>query len=291
MCGIAGILDLKQRPVARRDLVRMTDAIAHRGPDGEGHHTDGPLGLGHRRLAVLDLSAAGRQPMASESGRYVLTYNGEIYNFADLRLELQTLGHRFNSQTDTEVLLCAFEEWGESCIERLNGMFAFAIWDMKERSLLLVRDRYGIKPLYYHHDGNAFVFASEVKALLTHPDISTRVCSEALSEYFTFQNIFTDLTLFDGVRLLPAGCTMRIDAKGRAPVQRRYWDYRFDSSGFDMSAEDATAQVRYLFEQAVTRQLVADVPVGSYLSGGIDSGAITAVASRHIPRLHTFTGG
>ncbi len=292
VCGIAGIVDLRGRPVSRQQLVRMTDVMAHRGPDGEGHYTDGPVGLGHRRLAVLDLSPAGRQPMQNESGELVLIYNGEIYNYQQLRGELQAQGYCFHSQTDSEVLLKAYDAWGERCLEKLNGMYAFAIWNRPRQQLFLARDPCGVKPLYYFYGDRLFLFASEIKALLTHDGLSARVCPEGLSEYFTFQNILSDRTLFDGVRLLPPGCTLRIDLREADGLQqRRYWDFRFDHSGFDASDEETIERLSGLFEQAVTRQLVADVPVGTYLSGGLDSGSITAVAARHIRRLHTFTAG
>lgn len=298
MCGIVGVCNLNGEPVPARLLKRMTDIIAHRGPDGEGHYTDGPVGLGHRRLAIIDLSPAGQQPMANETGEVVITYNGEIYNFQQLRVELRALGHRFQSQTDSEVVVHAYEEWGERCVERFNGMFAFAIYDRRPQAmrkggrLFLARDRYGIKPLYYYHDHGVFLFASEIKALLQHPAVKARVCYPVLSEYFTFQNIFSDLTLFEGIRLLPPGCTLTVDpTTGQSVRQSRYWDYYFCADSFAFSLEECAEELYHLFDQAVTRQLVADVPVGSYLSGGMDSGSITAVASRHIPRIHTFTGG
>ena len=301
MCGIAGIYNLTGEPLPTSLLKTMTDAIAHRGPDGDGFYIDGNVGLGHRRLAIIDLSPAGRQPMANESADVIITYNGEVYNFQELQVELQALGHRFQSKTDSEVVVHAYEEWGESCVERFNGMFAFAIYDRRPRAgdaqhaagrLFLARDRYGVKPLYYYHNDGVFLFASEIKALLKHPAVETRVSRGALSEYFTFQNIFSDHTLFDGIRLLPAGCTMTIDADDAQPVrQRRYWDYRFSPDNSIGSEEECAEELYRLFVQAVTRQLVSDVPVGSYLSGGMDSGSITAVAGRHIPRLHTFSGG
>ena len=211
------------------------------------------------------------------------------------------MGHRFQSKTDSEVVVHAYEEWGESCVERFNGMFAFAIYDRRPKAngaphangrLFLARDRYGIKPLYYYHAGGVFLFASEIKALLKHPAVQARVSKAALSEYFTFQNIFSDLTLFEGIRLVPAGCTMMIDASAPEHVrQKRFWDYRLRPDDTIGSQEECAAELYRLFEKAVTRQLISDVPVGSYLSGGMDSGSITAVATRHIPRLHTFCGG
>ena len=194
MCGVAGLLNLDGRPAETGVLKRMTDAIAHRGPDGEGHYTDGSLGLGHRRLAIIDLSPAGRQPMATRDGRYVVSYNGELYNFRELRKELEGLGHAFISRSDTEVLLAAWAQWGVQALDRFNGMFAFALWDKREKTLTLVRDRYGVKPLYYARAGNAFLFGSEVKAILAHGAYRTQIDKEALLEYFTFQNFFTDRT-------------------------------------------------------------------------------------------------
>ena len=290
MCGIAGILNTDGAPASPVLLRRMTDAIAHRGPDGEGSYVDGNLALGHRRLAIIDLSPAGHQPMATRDGRYVLSYNGEIYNFSELRVELEALGHQFHSRTDTEVLLEGYAHWGLKVLDRLNGMFAFALWDKAERQLLIARDRYGIKPVYYTQVGNAFLFGSEVKAMLAHPACRAVVDRKALLEYFTFQNFFTDRTLFDDVRILPAGHWMKVGANGRRVVQQ-YWDFHFQEPASPASREEYVEELDRLFTQAVTRQLVSDVDVGSYLSGGMDSGSITAVAASQLPYLKTFTVG
>lgn len=301
MCGIAGIYNFNGEPVSDALLKRMTDRIAHRGPDGEGYFQEGPIGFGHRRLAIIDLSPTGRQPMTNKSGDVVITYNGEIYNYRELRRELEQRGWQFRSQSDTEVIIHAYEEWGERFVERLNGMFAFAIYDRRPHEgaggrnggkLFIARDRFGIKPLYYFEGGGAFLFASEIKALLEHPAASVRICYPALGEYFTFQNIFSDMTLFEGVRLLPPGCTLSLPlSEGARLEQNRYWDYHFGNDEFNLSFEECAEELHRLFDQGVTRQLVSDVPVGSYLSGGMDSGSITAVAARHIPRIHTFSGG
>jgi asparagine synthase (glutamine-hydrolysing) len=292
VCGIVGVCNLNGEPVPSELIVRLTALIAHRGPDGEGVHVDGAVGLGHRRLAIIDLSAAGNQPMANETGDVVLDYNGEIYNFQQLRVELESLGHIFRSHTDSEVVVHAYEEWGNACVDRFDGMFAFALWDRNRRRLFLARDRFGVKPLYWHLRNGLFVFASEIKAILAHPRVSREVCYPALNEYFTFQNVLTDATLFEGIRLLPPGCMLTLDVReGAEPRIERYWDYPFPSEPAELSSKEATDQLYEMFLDAVTRQLVSDVPVGSYLSGGMDSGSITAIAARTVPRLSTFTGG
>jgi len=294
MCGIAGACHFDGAPVSQDIIARMTAAVAHRGPDGCNLLVDGPVGVGHRRLAIIDLECGG-QPMPIDDGGIVVIHNGEIYNFRELRKELETLGHRFVSRSDTEVIGHAYQQWGEACVHRFNGMFAFVIWDRRAESgkgrLFVARDRYGVKPFYYHATAKAFIFASEIKAILAHPSYRMSLSLPALNEYFTFQNIFTDLTLFEGVKLLPAGCTLSVDVASGTVTQRRYWDYRFASGGESIDPRAASEELLRLFEQAVERQLVSDVPVGAYLSGGMDSGSITAVASRSLPRMRTFTGG
>lgn len=289
MCGICGVLNFDGAPVSRAVLKAMTDAIAHRGPDGEGQFAEAGAGLGHRRLAIIDLTDAASQPMETRDGRYVISYNGEVYNFRELRTELEAAGRKFVSRSDTEVVLAAVAEWGVKALNRFNGMFAFAIWDRKTRELLLARDRYGIKPLYYTLVGKTLLFASEIKAFLPHPGFRVGLDPEALLEYFTFQNLFTDKSLFKGVRMLPAGCYLRIST-GLDSV-RRYWDFTFSEPETRRSEEDYVAEVDDLFQAAVRRQLVSDVPISAYLSGGIDSGSITAIAARHEPDLKSFTVG
>lgn len=292
MCGILGIGDRKGTPVAPPLLHRMTNIIAHRGPDATGELIDGPVGLGHRRLSIIDLSPLGRQPMGNEDGSVVIVYNGELYNYQPLRVELEAKGHKFHSQTDTEVLIHAYEEWGADSLKRFNGMFAYAIWDKPRQRLFLARDRYGIKPLYWYYKDGLLIFSSEIKSILEHPAVSRRICYQALDEYFSFQNVFSDRTMFDGIRLLPAASTLTFDLKGTgAPRVQSYWDYPFDRPKLTASKEELEEELHRLFVQAVTRQLMSDVPVGSYLSGGMDSGSITSIAARHLPRLTTFTGG
>lgn len=290
MCGIAGILNLNGEPVSPVLLRRMTDAIAHRGPDGEGSFTDGAVGLGHRRLAIIDLSPAGHQPMATPDGRLVIAYNGEVYNFQELRLELESRGYQFRSRTDTEVVLHAYALWGPECVHRFNGMFAFVIWDNLRQELFLARDRYGIKPLYHAQQDGVFAFASEAKAILAHPSFRAVVDKDALVEYFTFQNFFTDRTLFQGIRLFPAG-HWATRSLGSGLEFKRYWDYQFSEPDCPADAGEYLEELDRLFRQAVNRQLVSDVDVGAYLSGGMDSGSITAVAASQLPYIKTFTCG
>lgn len=289
MCGVTGIFHLNGERVDPVKLHAMTDAIAHRGPDGEGWFTDGPLGVGHRRLAVIDRTNAADQPMSTPDGRYVLSYNGEVYNFRELRPELEALGVRFKSHGDTEVVLHALAFWGREALSRFNGMFALAFWDRDERTLLLARDRYGIKPMYYLELGTTFLFGSEIKALLAHPGYRVEVDREALVEYFTFQNFFTSRTLFRGVSLLPAGAVLEVGDRVGEP--QRYWDFNFCEPAEPTTEQEYLEELDRLFRRAVNRQLVADVPVGSYLSGGTDSGSIAALAASEIEWLHTFTVG
>lgn len=279
-------------------MQRMTDAIAHRGPDGEGQWVEGPVAVGHRRLSIIDLSDAGRQPMATEDGRYVLTFNGEIYNFRELRTELQAKGVRFSSQTDTEVVLKGVSVWGiEQTLLRLNGMFAFAMYDCFDKRLILARDRFGVKPLYYAIAGQTLLFGSEIKAILEHKDYRSSINLEGLAEYLTFQNFLTDKTLFEGVRLLPAGTYAEVqlgthlNGSGLTKQTIRYWDFKFEEPGNPHDEQDYLAELKELFVQAVNRQLVADVDISAYLSGGMDSGSITAVASTQLDNMRTFTCG
>jgi asparagine synthase (glutamine-hydrolysing) len=292
MCGVAGIFNLSGEPVSPVLLRRMTDEVVHRGPDGEGFFIDSFIGLGHRRLSIIDLSPAGHQPMISRDGQIVLTYNGEVYNFQELRLELESLGHQFRSKTDSEVVLNAWAEWGKDCVGRFNGMFAFAVWDKREQALFLVRDRYGIKPLYYTYSGQSFLFGSEQKAILCHPAVKRDLDRECLLEYFTFQNIFTDRTLLKGIRLLPAASIAKIELGGNGvPVIHRYWDFCFHEPNEQVDIREYREELDRLMRQAVSRQLISDVELGAYLSGGMDSGTLTALAARELPYIKTFTCG
>jgi asparagine synthase (glutamine-hydrolysing) len=291
MCGFAAIVDRDIGPEQMREQLEvMTQAIAHRGPDGAGVHVDSPVGLGARRLAIIDLSAAASQPLISGRRGAAVVHNGEIYNFRELRRELEELGHQFRSRSDTEVVAQAYDEWGPACVEQLEGMFAFAVWDTDASRLLIARDRFGVKPVYWHWRDDRLVVASEVKALLAHPAMQARLSPAALTEYLTFQNILSDLTLFEGIRLLPPGCMLIHEPSGGPPRVTQYWDYR-PGEPLRLSEGAASERLEELVGAAVTRQLVSDVEVGAYLSGGLDSGYISTVASRHVPRLSTFTAG
>lgn len=293
MCGVAGLVNLSGLPVAPNVLQRMTDAIAHRGPDGEGHWIEGNIGLGHRRLAILDLSHSGHQPMISTDGRWVLSFNGEVYNFRELRKELESLGYSFRSRTDSEVVLNSLAQWGPEALLKFNGMFALALWDRTQRKLLLARDRYGIKPLYYSSRSGCFSFASEQKAIIAQPNYLRTLNTRALLEYFTFQNIFTDQTLVEGIHLLPAGNYVTLTTAGSHHQVKihRYWDYHFTEPDKKQDPSEYVEELDRLFMQAVDRQLVSDVELGAYLSGGMDSGSISAIAGRSIPFLKSFTCG
>ena len=294
MCGITGLINLDGAPVSSVLLKKMTDAIAHRGPDGEGHWIEGAVGLGHRRLSIIDLSPAGHQPMISADHRFVLSYNGEVYNYKELRTELEAEGVWFRSQTDSEVVLYALARWGTDALLRFNGMFALALWDRQEQQLLLARDRYGIKPLYYARQGQTFSFGSEQKAILEQSQFERKLNKPALLEYFTFQNIFTDQTLLEDIYLLPAGHYATLDV-GKEPnvnfVRQQYWDYLFREPERPVDKQEYLEELDRLFRQAVNRQLVSDVELGAYLSGGMDSGSITAIAAREFTYLKTFTCG
>ena len=289
MCGIAGIINIDGRPADPQIIVAMRDALAHRGPDDDGLYSDGEVGLGHRRLSIIDLSRAANQPMLSPDRRIAIVFNGEIYNFRALRRELEGLGWTFRTQSDTEVLIAGYSIWGiRDLARRIDGMAAFALWDAALRRLHLVRDRFGVKPLYLWRQGASLVFASEIKAFLVHPDFKVSVNEFALREYFTFQNLFRSHTLFAGVEHLPPATILTIDARGERC--ETYWDYNF-SNPEPADPDAAVAKLEELMGDAVERQLVSDVPVGAYLSGGMDSSAIVALASRSVPRLQTFTAG
>ena len=277
MCGIAGRINyVSERPVSAALVQGMCDLIAHRGPDGSGVWTRNHAGLGHRRLAIIDLSEAGAQPMSTADGQIWLTFNGEIYNFLELRAELEARGHRFRSHTDSEVILYAYREYGVECISRLRGMFAFAIWDEPRRRLLVARDRLGKKPLFYTNDADGLAFASEPKAFLADPSFSSTPNPAALSAYLTYQYVPAPMSAFEGVHKLPPAHYLLVE-DGRVTV-RRYWKLSYGTKR-NITEAEAVDELRSRLREAVRIRLVSDVPLGAFLSGGIDSGAIVALMS------------
>jgi asparagine synthase (glutamine-hydrolysing) len=290
MCGICGVFDRGGSPVTAALVERMNDAIRHRGPDGDGLFVDGPIGLGHRRLSIIDLSETGRQPMSNGDGTTWITYNGEMYNYRELRAELLSLGWTFRSTSDTEVLLRAYEQWGPACLERVRGMFAFAIWDGRQRTLFLARDRIGIKPLYYHLTDAALLFASEIKALLRSPVVPRAVDPVGLNNYLTFGHSVGSDTMYAGIRKLPPGHHLLCTADRTQIV--KYWDLGAVAQRRGAREEECAEEVRERLADAVRCHMVSDVPVGAFLSGGIDSSAIVAMMSRFSDRpIQTFAAG
>jgi asparagine synthase (glutamine-hydrolysing) len=294
MCGIAGLMRLGP-PVERWDaalLDRMTDVVAHRGPDDRGTWCDNRVALGHRRLSVLDLTSAGHQPMGSEDGQVQITYNGELYNFADLkkRFALEQRGHVFRSRTDTEVLVHLYEELGAAMGEHLNGMFAMAIWDRRAQLLHLVRDPYGVKPLFYQQDGEYFRFGSEIKCILADPRVRRRASLQALHDFLTFDYVPGPQTAFEDIQEVPPGHWLTVDPQGHIRAHR-YWDASWTVDD-GMTLATASGRALELMDRAVERQLVADVPVGVMLSGGMDSSALVALMRRHVTGpLRTYSVG
>ena len=291
MCGIVGFINLDGSPASPAILKKMTDEIYHRGPDGEGHWVKDNVAIGHRRLSIIDLTNAGYQPMSSRDGRYILSYNGEIYNFKELRSFLKTKGYTFNSNTDTEVVLLSLVHWGIEALNKFNGMFAFAFYDNLKKELIIARDRYGIKPLYYSIYDKIFSFGSEQKSIILQPSFSKKIDLPALMEYLTFQNIFTDRTLLKNINILPAGHFGVFKHKDKNITLKKFWDFKFEEPNNKLKKSEYLEELRFLFKQAVKRQLVSDVELGCYLSGGMDSGAITAIASKSYLNLKTFTCG
>jgi asparagine synthase (glutamine-hydrolysing) len=287
MCGICGIVARDPRATVDQAAVdRMTCVLRHRGPDATATRIDGPAGLGHTRLSIIDLSDAGRQPMSNEDGRYTIVFNGEIYNYVELRERLQSR-HTFTSHTDTEVILHLFEEEGADCVRSLNGMFAFAIWDARERTLFGARDRLGIKPFYYALDGSRFLFASEIKSILAAP-FPADIDRAGIADYLTFQFCLGDKTLFSNVRKLLPGHTILV-TPGGVDV-RRYWepDYTVDTA---RTPAQFLQELKTLLRDAVRIQLRADVPIGAHLSGGLDSTTVVCLArSLGADPFHTFSG-
>jgi asparagine synthase (glutamine-hydrolysing) len=281
MCGIAGLWSTQaDRPPDRASLAAMVSRLGHRGPDGQGMHVQGPIGLAHTRLSIID-PAGGHQPLCNEDATVWVTFNGEIFNYRELRSDLIAQGHTLRTQSDTEVLVHLYEQLGEDFVSVLNGQFAFALWDAQRERLLLARDRVGIRPLFYTQDGPRLAFASEVKALFALPGVKRRIDPAALASIFTHWSVMPPASVFEGVQCVPPGHVLRIDAKGQ--TLRRYWSWPMDPEAEHnpMGEDDAAEALRALLGDAVALQLRADVPVGAYLSGGLDSSIITSIVHHH----------
>ena len=293
MCGIAGFVTPRPPAEARRVLAQMGGLIAHRGPDAANFYAKGPAHLAHRRLAIIDL-ADGHQPMANETGELTIVYNGEVFNHASLRPALEAAGHRYTSHCDTETILHAFEEYGPRCLDRFRGMFAFAIWDERKQTLFAARDRLGIKPFYYYFDGQQFVFASEIKSILSYPGIAASFQDDLLPEYLALGFTSGDQTLFRGIRKLMPGHFLRLDLSGGVPRMaiERYWDLPRQAATEKLTDAEWIAETRRRLEETVQMRLMSDVPLGMFLSGGIDSSAIAALMSRMVSgKVKSFSVG
>lgn len=280
MCGFAGTVLPRHGDMAdERTLVAMRDVQRHRGPDEAGLHRGAGVGLAHRRLSVIDLDH-GHQPMVNETAGLALVYNGELYNFQSLKAALEARGVTFESRSDTEVLLKAWQHWGNQCLTRLRGMFAFALWDMREKRIYLARDAIGVKPLYYGFTrGGALVFASELKGLLAHPEMERQLDPQALEDYLALGYVPDPKSIYRGIFKLPPGCWLNWRAGETEPVTRKYWDVPFDVDA-DMSPDQAVLHLQGLLDDAVGNQMVSDVPLGAFLSGGVDSSAVVASMAR-----------
>jgi len=290
MCGICGKFAFDSQAMVSPSLVKaMADSIRHRGPDDEGYYVAGQIGLGFRRLSIIDLKS-GHQPLANEDDSIWIVFNGEIYNYQELRAFLLEKGHTFKTRTDTEVIVHLYEEFGPACLEKLRGMFSFAIWDQNAKTLFLARDRVGIKPLYYHLTGTALVFASEIKAILADPSVDREVAPEFIDRFLTFQYMPGEETLLKGIQKLAPGHYLLV--KDGQPVIRQYWDLQFAESAQDKSVEQAEAELLKLLSETVGQHMIADVPVGILLSGGVDStGVLSLAADNTDKKIATFTVG
>jgi asparagine synthase (glutamine-hydrolysing) len=283
MCGIAGFIQYENQAHPEKlgnkeTLIAMGNTITHRGPDAHGEYLEAQVGLCHRRLSIIDLSESGTQPMTSACGRYILVFNGEIYNFPTLREQAQAKGYHFKTQTDSEVILALYAQEGQSCVEKLNGMFAFGIWDTQAQSLFMARDRIGKKPLYYYDNGKDFVFGSEIKAILAHPAATKEINPEAVYDFFSYQYIPDPKTIFKNIYKLKPGHTLTItrDKRETSP----YWDLSFSKTQSKSEAETAD-ELLSIINDATQQRMISDVPLGAFLSGGVDSSGIVALMAKN----------
>ena len=282
MCGIAGVFDTRdQTPSDRGLLTRMLTLLTHRGPDDSGAHFSAGIGLGQRRLSIIDLSPLGRCPLFNEDGTICVTFNGEIYNYLELFDELKALGHRFRSRCDTEVTVHAWEQWGEDCVKRFEGQFAFAIWDEPKQTLFLARDRFGEKPLYYTLlDDGRFLFGSELKALLAEPSVGRRIDPYAVAEYFSYGYVPDPRSIYRGIAKLPPAHTLTLRRDAPVPPPQEYWDVTFGAN-VHASEDDIAHELLERLRTVVGMRMIADVPLGAFLSGGVDSSAVVAMMAGH----------
>jgi asparagine synthase (glutamine-hydrolysing) len=288
MCGITGILEYGKASIDAALLKRMNDSLRHRGPDDCGYHIEHGVGLAHRRLSIIDL-ATGKQPIYNEDKTVVVVFNGEIYNFKELRHELEKSGHHFATSTDTEVIVHAWEQWGISCVQRFRGMFAFALWDSNKRELFLVRDRLGIKPVYYCQlRESVFVFASELKAIQAHPAFKSEIDPRAVEDYFAYGFVPDPRTIYRHVHKLPPGHFLKITDKLTDIVPTKYWDVHFGEAHHRVSEQQVAGELVERLREAVKCRLISDVPLGAFLSGGVDSSAVVALMAELEPH-HTTT--
>ena len=289
MCGIAGILSFADTGNTELVIHKMTDAIVHRGPDAEGYYIKNPVAFGFRRLAIIDLSASANQPFSDSTGRYCIIFNGEIFNFSEIKSQLKD--YPFRTTSDTEVLLAAYKKWGAGCLTKLKGFFAFAVWDSVEKELFIARDRLGVKPLYYYHNDRYFLFASEIRSLLASGLVPKKLNETAIREFLSYQSIGFPASPVDGVLQLEAGAFLTI--RNNKPEIKKYWDITRKNHNVDFrDTQKVRAQVRTLLRNSVERRLISDVPLGAFLSGGIDSSAVVGLmAEVSSSRPNTFTIG
>lgn len=293
MCGITGIFYRDNTiNVEKNVLKKITDTLEHRGPDDEGYFIQKNIGLGHKRLSIIDLET-GRQPIPNEDKSLWIVFNGEIYNYIELRSELLAKGHQFHTHSDTEVILHLYEEYGADCLPMLNGMFAFVIWDNKKKQVFCARDHFGIKPFYYYMDDNIFIFASEIKAILAHPSLKNKVSynDESIQEYITFQFCLGEHTMFKGINKILPGCSFQLSQDKWSIIQVRYWELDFTVDTHH-TEDYYSEKLLLLLEDSIRLQLRSDVPLGAHLSGGLDSSTVVCLASSLLRNpINTFTGG
>ena len=290
MCGITLAYSAIQRINLEEKIRQMTSMLSHRGPDDYGYYTDVKynIAMGHRRLSILDLSQQGHQPMFYDDSNLIIVFNGEIYNFQEIKNELIFKGYKFNSKTDTEVILASYSEWGENCVEQFNGMWSFAILDKRKRKIFCSRDRAGIKPLYFSEKNGFFFMASEIKAILA-AGVAAEVNYDGLNEYFSFQNIISSNTFFNNIKILPPGNNLVISMDTGNISIKEYWDMEFNPE-YNCSERDFTNELKEIFLNSMQRHMISDVEIGATISGGMDSSAIASIASKHFGKIHTFTG-